>query len=76
MGDSIARPVPIPRGSGKGEWWEWHGQTWIRCPGCGAAGALSHSISNEGLVQPSVECPQTCGFHEFVKLLDWPGEGV
>ncbi len=44
----------------------------IGCPKCGDAASLSqHIIAQDGLVTPSVVCPNGCGFHEYVRLGDW-----
>ena len=58
---------------------EWHGArirkhrtALICCPTCGKIGSLTqHTIDPDGRVFPSVHCPFTCDFHEFVKLADW-----
>jgi hypothetical protein len=44
----------------------------ICCPTCGRDAALSrHSIAADGTVTPSCVCPEGCGFHDHVKLVDW-----
>lgn len=44
------------------------------CPQCGVEGILDeHVIHNDGRVEPSVVCP-SCGWHDYIKLADWPGE--
>lgn len=44
----------------------------LSCPGCGQTASMSdHSIADDGTVTPSVVCPFECGFHDYVKLLDW-----
>ena len=71
----------------KGEWRETkHPVSGVRsalacCPGCGKiCSLLDHTIGNSedaagpefaGLVVPSLVCPFDCGFHEFVRLVDW-----
>ncbi len=42
--------------------------------GNGHIASLSqHKIAPDGTVDPSLECPTTdCGWHERVRLLDWP----
>lgn len=44
----------------------------VGCPKCGEAGSLAqHKIADDGMVTPSVVCPNDCGFHEYVKLDGW-----
>lgn len=48
------------------------------CPMCASYIKLAgpeavHSIAEDGTVSPSVVCD--CGFHEYVKLVDWKKEG-
>lgn len=41
----------------------------LQCPTCNKAFCLAnHVIDNEGKVSPSVVCPFSCGFHEFVEI--------
>lgn len=44
------------------------------CPG-GSTGSLSDwTVAEDGAVSPSVDCRCGCGFHDFIRLLDWePG---
>lgn len=53
--------------------WDWTGpHVTIRCPN-GHFALLDHEIADDGTVSPSVVCPwDGCGFHEFIRLLDWP----
>jgi hypothetical protein len=70
--------MDVPKGEWKGE-----GLRWILaieddkklavliCPN-GHWGLLQHEISEDGIVLPSVVCPEKdCPFHEFVRLLEW-----
>ena len=43
------------------------------CPNCRqTASLIDHEISDNGDVNPSVVCPDNiCGFHRYIKLLDW-----
>ncbi len=45
---------------------------WIKCPN-GHLGTLhDHEIAADGMVEPSVECPNdNCDFHSYVRLKDW-----
>lgn len=44
------------------------------CPGCGVSGTLDdHEIHGDGKVEPSVDCPENCGFHDMVTLEGWIG---
>lgn len=45
------------------------------CPTCQRPGSLtSHTIDAAGVVSPSVQCGyKDCTYHEWVRLLDWPG---
>lgn len=46
------------------------------CPECGNIASLSeHSIAEDGTVSPSVvHSRDGCNFHDWIKLLDWPGQ--
>jgi predicted RNA-binding Zn-ribbon protein involved in translation (DUF1610 family) len=45
------------------------------CPGCGEVGTLEdHEILGDGTVEPSVDCPAACGFHDMVTLEGWHGK--
>lgn len=46
----------------------------VSCPGCGLAAALDHEIDDDGIVNPSLQCP-TCGYHDWIKLGGWSGGG-
>ena len=48
----------------------------VCCPQCGEVFSLSqHTIAEDGTVSPSVvHSRDGCTFHDFVKLLDWPGQ--
>lgn len=56
---------------GPGEWARFAGRAVVGCPGCGASAPIDHGISAEGVVEPSLECPQACGFHEMAELDGW-----
>ncbi len=44
----------------------------MACPNCGQWAYLDdHEIDFDGLITPSVICPNACGFHEMVKLLNY-----
>lgn len=44
----------------------------MSCPKCGEqASLIGHTIKDDGTINPSVVCPNECGFHEMVKLKDW-----
>lgn len=52
---------------------------WYACPRCGAVGPIGadHSISVEGLCQPSLVCPEGCWWEGgHAKLAGWPGLSV
>lgn len=65
------------KGQKKGEWrlLTWGGVTSavIKCPLCGFDGRLtSHTIKQNGDVNPSVVCPnEDCSFHEYITLEGW-----
>lgn len=46
---------------------------YMNCPKCGNAAALDdHTISQDGIVNPSVVCPfDGCDFHDYVKIVDY-----
>jgi hypothetical protein len=47
--------------------------TRMKCPGCEQWQYLEdHSIDEHGQVVPSVECGEDCGFHDVVRLLNYP----
>ncbi len=46
---------------------------WVSCGGCGAKATLEdHSIAPDGTVNPSLVCPEGCGWHVFGRLVGWP----
>lgn len=66
-------------GSGKGAWTYNRIRDlekvaiYVRCPDCGRVmHILSHSISLEGALNPSLVCPNdSCGWHVWVVFQDW-----
>jgi hypothetical protein len=63
----------------KGTWKELETENAITasfaCPGCGVVGTLEeHVIHPDGRVEPSVDCPEGCGFHDTVVLDNWIGK--
>lgn len=49
------------------------------CPVCQAMSPIrtpTHSIDGAGAVQPSVVCPNGCGFHTMMTLKDWKAANV
>lgn len=55
----------------------WHKERGVKAITVCSAGhlgsVLTHTIDDNGVVNPSVVCGVTgCDFHEFVKLNDWP----
>lgn len=63
------------------QWGSWRpvkrdGQRTVRftCPGCGFDALLvdTHEIAPDGIVTPSLDCPNNgCGFHDNVRLVGW-----
>ncbi len=49
----------------------------FHCPGCGkegAVGSLTHQVSKEGEISPSIICAHAdCEWEGFVKLTGWRG---
>lgn len=44
---------------------------WVKCP-CGRMALLAdHEVHADGHVTPSVVCPEACGWHDHIRLLDW-----
>ena len=45
----------------------------LTCPDCGLVASLTdHGIAPDGVVTPSVICPQDgCAFHEWIRLDGW-----
>lgn len=46
----------------------------VKCR-CGMLAQLQHSISDDGLVSPSVQCP-ACSYHAWVQLREWKEHGL
>ena len=47
------------------------------CPNGHEMVLINHTISLDGMVTPSVVCPQGgCGFHEYLLLQGWTPEAV
>lgn len=45
------------------------------CPRCGFIRLLDDDVSPGGQVPAPVQCPGLkCGFHDTIRLLDWPPE--
>ena len=45
----------------------------VWCPKCDLRLGLTHSISSDGIVSPSLVCThEGCDFHEHVQLEGWP----
>ena len=67
-------------GSGTGTWApvEFHGFQFIDvgCPNCGKHTRMSRRIriDEDGNVQPAFMCASRCGFHDFVRLLEYGKE--
>lgn len=44
----------------------------IVCPNGHYLSIYKHTVSQDGMVSPSVVCPiDGCGFHEYIKLDNW-----
>ncbi len=44
----------------------------IVCPNGHYGILLDHNIDENGMVTPSVVCPEEgCNFHDWIKLMDW-----
>jgi len=44
----------------------------VICPKCLTEAALDHTVSPDGSIRPSVDCPgEACDFHMMCKLEDW-----
>ncbi len=60
-----------------GSWrtWDHNGKNrvLISCPGCGTEAGIDHDVADDGIMTPSLVCPNNCGFHEHVKLVGWGG---
>ncbi len=57
-------------------WWELvipgKKTAWMKCPNGHLATLHDHEIDADGIVQPSVECPDdNCDFHSYIRLEDW-----
>lgn len=67
-----AEKLPPPRGS-----YHKGADTLMCCPLCKCLSPIKqpvHAIDQEGVVAPSVVCPNGCGFHAFVTLDKWEEE--
>ena len=63
-----------PKGTWRGVETEEKLTATFACPDCGATGTLEdHEIHADGKVEPSVICPDECGFHDIVVLENWHG---
>lgn len=65
--------IEISQGFGIGTWRAVRDSTSARitCPNCGFDAELDHEIAEDRTVNPSVECPANCGFHEHIRLMGW-----
>lgn len=58
------------------EWTKLHGGgVYLPCPRCGNHAVLhsaKHTIETTGHVNPSFVCPYGCGYHQFIRLVNWP----
>lgn len=69
MNSNVFPPLP-------GTWVPGHADgertAFFTCPKCSTYGALagSHEIADDGVVSPSVVCPN-CDFHDHVTLVGW-----
>lgn len=86
---ALMPPMPphlrLPRNDGDpdapGMWWrpvrtaEGAQTAWVKAP-CGHEFSLTkHGIRPDGVVSPSVVCPEKgCAFHDYLSLLGWPAE--
>jgi len=53
----------------KGTWWRFGESVVLSCPKCGISFRLNHTITEDGIVTPSVVCPiSSCKFHDYIKL--------
>ena len=53
-----------------GTWWRSNVSVWFRCPN-GHYGTLGdHTVADDGMVSPSVECA-LCPFHDTIQLSGW-----
>ena len=56
------------------------GQTehvFVTCPGCQQEYRLDHDISEQGVINPSLDCPgDDCTFHDTAILVGWSGPAV
>ncbi len=49
----------------------------VVCPGCHVEYRLNHDIDEQGVVTPSLDCPDDiCLFHDTVILVGWSGPAV
>lgn len=51
-------------------WQEQNEQVLMRCPNGHIADLSTHTIKQDGTVDPSAQCPK-CDFHEDVKLIGY-----
>jgi hypothetical protein len=63
----------VPRGCPNevGGWYRWGNAVILWCPVCSQKARLNHTVHDQGVVEPSVECPRGCGFHETIRLDMW-----
>lgn len=63
--------VVVPAGNGPLTWARFDAgkseRVYMTCK-CGCTAELDHEIDEHGNVEPSMECPNGCGFHEHVRL--------
>lgn len=75
--------ISVPRHTGElfdgtpGPWWqpmdtEAGATAYVKCPNGHIAGIGSHTIHDDGRVEPSVVCDGECDWHEFITLEGWP----
>lgn len=56
----------------KGEYCTTDKSIFFRCPKCGEIATIdNHTVDADGKVNPSVVCPYECGFHDYIRLMDW-----
>jgi hypothetical protein len=52
------------------DWRRWRGRVLVRCPGCREELPLDHTVRDDGLIEPSLDCPN-CPYHAYAKLVGW-----